>query len=246
LFLTGLEENRCLGDFRRMSHSSDTDSPFFPQSAGATAAPDYSLEACCLAEGARVIAGMDEAGRGPLAGPVVAAAVILDRENIPNGLNDSKKLNATARLTLFTQIAATAQIAWCALRSDEIDRLNILQATMLAMTRAADFLPVRPDAVLIDGREVPIGLRGPGKAVIGGDAICQSIAAASIVAKVIRDKMMVRADEQYPGYEFSKNKGYGTQTHRDAIARIGPCEIHRWSFSPMTGLKSAAARLRRI
>lgn len=221
-----------------MSHSSDTDSPFFPQSAAATAAPDYSLEAAYLAEGAEVIAGMDEAGRGPLAGPVVAAAVILDRDNIPQGINDSKKLSAAVRLTLFTQIAATAQIAWCALRSDEIDRLNILQATMLAMTRAAEFLPVRPDAVLIDGREVPTGLRGPGKAVIRGDATCQSIAAASIVAKVIRDRMMVRADAQYPGYEFSKNMGYGTQTHRDAIARIGPCEIHRWSFSPMTGLKS--------
>ena len=219
-----------------MSPSSGTDSPFFSQQYSVRHAPDYSLESKLAEKGARLIAGIDEAGRGPLAGPVVAAAVILDPYNIPQGLNDSKRLSATARQELFEEILQSSSCAWCAVNAREVDRLNILQATLLAMTRTARFLPVAPDAILIDGRDVPIGLHELGTAVIGGDGISQSIAAASIVAKVVRDRMMTRADAEYPGYGFEKNKGYGTKAHRDAIHDIGPCEIHRRSFAPISKL----------
>ncbi len=200
-------------------------------------APDFSLERRLAKNGADQIAGIDEAGRGPLAGPVVAAAVILDQDNAPNGLNDSKKLSAIARDKLFDEIVRSSLIAWSAVSAAHIDRVNILQATLVSMTRAAKLLPVTADAILIDGRDVPTGLRGRAKAVIGGDRISQSIAAASIVAKVVRDRIMIRADEEFPGYGFAGNKGYGTKVHLDAIREYGPCHIHRRSFAPISSLK---------
>ncbi|MGI9402104.1 MAG: ribonuclease HII [Rhizobiaceae bacterium] len=224
-----------------MSPSSDTDSPFFPRQKAKQAMPDYSREQILAEKGAQWTAGIDEAGRGPLAGPVVAAAVILDLGNIPDGLNDSKKLGGERRKILFDEILQSSQVAWCAAGPTEIDRINILQATLLAMTRAAYFLPVTPDAILIDGRDVPAGLRRTGNAVIGGDAISQSIAAASIVAKVVRDRIMTRAELVFPGYGFARNMGYGTKAHRDAINNMGPCAIHRMSFSPMSSMTDLLA-----
>lgn len=219
-----------------MSPSSSTDSPFFSQQDKHRPVPDFSLESRLAEKGAHLIAGIDEAGRGPLAGPVVAAAVILDSRNIPDGLNDSKKLSASARQELFVDIVQSSQIAWYAVNSTNIDRLNILQATLLAMARAANFLSATPDAILIDGRDVPVELHEVARSIIGGDGISQSIAAASIIAKVVRDRMMIRADMEFPGYGFAKNKGYGTKLHRDAIHEIGPCEIHRRSFAPISTL----------
>ncbi len=181
----------------------------------------------------KTVAGIDEAGRGPLAGPVVAAAVMLDPDHIPAGLNDSKKLTANAREKLFAEIAATAKITWCAVGAARIDQINILQATLSAMTGAASAMPQSINAFLIDGRDVPVALRGRGISIIKGDAKSLSIAAASIVAKVMRDRMMRRADIVFPDYGFMRNAGYGTKTHLDALASRGPCVLHRRSFAPV-------------
>ena len=180
-----------------------------------------------------MIAGVDEAGRGPLAGPVVAAAVILDPENIPDGLNDSKKLTEKKRETLFEAIFASAHVGWCSASPAQIDTMNIRGATLYAMTQAVSALPMTADAVLIDGRDVPPDLMDRGQALIKGDARSVSIAAASIIAKVIRDRMMKQAAGQFPQYGFEKHKGYGSKAHRDAIAEHGPCPIHRRSFAPI-------------
>ncbi|WP_442880086.1 ribonuclease HII [Aurantimonas sp. A2-1-M11] len=195
--------------------------------------PDFSREALLLSEGRRYIAGIDEAGRGPLAGPVVAAAVIFPANDFPDGLDDSKKLLPADRERLFTEIVAKALVGIASASADEIDRFNIRGATLIAMRRALHALPQSPCHVLVDGRDVPPALRCAGTAVISGDALSLSIAAASIVAKVTRDRIMARACRAYEGYGFSRHMGYGTPEHLGAIARLGPTPIHRMSFSPL-------------
>jgi len=179
--------------------------------------------------------GVDEAGRGPLAGPVVAAAVILDRRRVPHGIDDSKKLNAEARESLYVRITRVAGWGVGIVDVEEIDRLNIYHATMLAMSRAVDALGVEPGMVLVDGNALP-KWRHPARAIISGDALCRSIAAASIVAKVTRDRMMIEHDATYPGYGWRQNKGYGTAEHREALGRLGITPLHRRSFGPVAQL----------
>ncbi len=195
--------------------------------------PDYSIEASLCGNGAKAIAGIDEVGRGPLAGPVVAAAVIIDPSNIPNGLNDSKKISEKRREALFSEICLTSHVAWASIPAEEIDRINIRQAALMAMTLSAQRLAITPDVVIVDGRDVPPALTSIGSAYVKGDARSVSIAAASIVAKVIRDRMMIRADLTYPQYSFAEHKGYGSKKHRDAIHQYGACPLHRRSFSPI-------------
>lgn len=180
-----------------------------------------------------LICGVDEAGRGPLVGPVYAAAVILPQQHDIIGLKDSKKLSALQRERLFTQIQDKS-IAWAvaSASSQEIDTLNILQATMLAMRRAVDLLPIIPDEVWVDGNCVPV-LNIPARSIIRGDALELVISAASILAKVSRDREMVQLDIQYPGYGFSQHKGYPTAAHLLALSELGPTPIHRRSFGPV-------------
>lgn len=192
--------------------------------------PDYAHESALRAAGFRRIAGIDEAGRGPLAGPVVAAAVVLDPERIPDGIGDSKALKAAEREALFDAICATADIAVAFGSVAAIDRINILQATLAAMRRALAGLSLRADAALIDGNMVPPRLGCEARAIIGGDARCLSIGAASIVAKVMRDRLMTRCDGHFTGYGLAAHKGYGTKTHQTALAALGPCRLHRRSF----------------
>ena len=206
------------------------------------ASPDFSIEERLRANGKMSIAGVDEVGRGPLAGPVVAAAVILDPANIPDGLNDSKKLTEKKRETIFDEIVFTSQVAWSSLPAATIDTMNIRAASLLAMTLSVNRLAINADAALIDGKDVPDGLIHIGKAFVKGDARSVSIAAASIVAKVVRDRMMIEADNQFPEYGFSGHKGYGSKAHRDAIAQYGPCSIHRRSFSPVKQMIEAVAK----
>ena len=178
----------------------------------------WSIEAALKAEGAGRIAGIDEAGRGPLAGPVCAAAVILDPDRPVEGLNDSKKLSAARREALAPLIRERA-LAWCVAWADvhEIDTLNILQATMLAMRRAVEGLGVRPELILVDGNRTPQGLPAPASAVVKGDARVAAISAASILAKTARDARMAELDKIYPGYGFAAHAGYGTARHVEAI-----------------------------
>ena len=178
------------------------------------------------------VCGIDEAGRGPLAGPVVAAAVILQPRRIPKGINDSKKLSAEARDALHAEIIAVAQVGVGEASVEEIDLLNILQATMLAMCRAVAALPAPPAFALVDGNCLP-GLPCPAEAVIGGDGECLSIAAASIVAKVTRDRLMLSLDAIHPGYGWAHNAGYGTPEHLAALGRLGVTPLHRRSFAPV-------------
>lgn len=194
--------------------------------------PDFRLEREAGAPGI-LVAGADEAGRGPLAGPVVAAAVILDPQNIPDGLDDSKKLTAEKRATLFEQIMAVAHVAVASSAAGHIDRSDIRKASLDAMARALAALQQAPAFALIDGRDVPPGLVCPARAVVKGDARSLSIAAASIIAKVMRDRMMTRAAGQFPAFGFDRHAGYGTAAHRRAIAEHGPCPLHRMSFRPM-------------
>ena len=194
--------------------------------------PDFSLEREAGAP-ARLIAGTDEAGRGPLAGPVVAAAVILHPERTPDGLDDSKKLSEARREALFDQILSSAIVAVASSGPAHIDNTDIRKASLDAMRRAIAALPESPDHALIDGRDVPSGLICPARAVIKGDARSLSIAAASIVAKVTRDRMMARAANEFPAFGFDRHAGYGTAAHRKAIADNGPCPLHRMSFRPM-------------
>ncbi len=182
-------------------------------------------------ESLKPIAGIDEAGRGPLAGPVVAAAVIL-RAPI-EGLADSKKLGAKRRKILALQIRETARFGIGIAEPEEIDRINILQATMVAMRRAALNLGQIPAGFLIDGNRTPDNLPAPARFIIGGDALEPAISAASILAKTVRDDLMIHAAERWPAYGFEGHKGYGARAHLDAIAAYGPCPIHRMSFSPM-------------
>ena len=181
------------------------------------------------------VVGVDEAGRGPLAGPVVAAAVILNRRRAPKGIDDSKKLCAERRADLCGEIRLKAQVGVGIATVEEIDQLNILWATMLAMTRAVEALATEPGHVLVDGNTLP-RWRYQARAVVDGDALCLSIAAASIVAKHERDAMMIAYDLQHPGYGWASNKGYGTPDHRDALTRLGPTPLHRRSFAPVAQL----------
>ena len=183
-----------------------------------------------------LVAGVDEAGRGPLAGPVVAAAVILDDLKPISGLADSKKLSARRRELLFDEIRAKALCFSVAFASvEEIDQLNILQATMLAMTRAVEGLRLKPHKALIDGNRVP-PLRILAEAIIKGDALVPSISAASILAKVVRDRWCVAFDLHYPQYGFAVHKGYGTVRHLAALREHGACPQHRRSFAPVAGV----------
>ena len=197
--------------------------------------PDFSFETTHHNAGHVLVAGVDEAGRGPWAGPVVAAAVILDPANIPDGLNDSKKLNQARREQLFDQIQATAEISTGIIEAGEIDRINILQATMKAMSDAIAGLPRSPSMALIDGNRTPV-LKCSSQTIKKGDALSLSIAAASIIAKVTRDHLMKDLDNQFPGYGFARHKGYGTAIHADALASLGPCPQHRKSFAPIKAL----------
>jgi ribonuclease HII len=182
---------------------------------------------------ARLVAGVDEAGRGPLAGPVVAAAVILDPAAPIEGLADSKVLTAARRDVLAVAIRSRA-LAWCVALADvtEIDALNILGATMLAMRRAVDGLATAPDEALIDGNRCP-PLACRARAIVKGDRDVASISAASILAKTARDAMLVELDARYPAYGFARHKGYPTPDHLAALARFGPCPAHRRSFAPV-------------
>ena len=178
------------------------------------------------------VAGVDEAGRGPLAGPVVAAAVILPERGVPRGIDDSKKLTAQARADLYARLTRVALFGVGIATVEEIDRINIYWATMLAMTRAVDALSVVPAMVLIDGNAKPRWDR-PCTTIVGGDAICISIAAASIIAKHHRDRLMIEADSAHPGYGWASNKGYGCPQHKEALGRLGPSPLHRRSFAPV-------------
>ncbi|MCK7579121.1 MAG: ribonuclease HII [Chromatiales bacterium] len=185
-----------------------------------------------------LIAGVDEAGRGPLAGPVCAAAVILDPTRPIAGIGDSKKLSPARRERLEPLIREQAlawSVAWAS--AEEIDRINILQATLLAMRRAVESLQIRPERVLIDGNRCP-ELDIAAAAIVGGDGSVPAIGAASILAKVARDRFMVELDAECPGYGFAKHKGYPTREHLDAIERLGPCRWHRLSFAPLSKARS--------
>lgn len=186
------------------------------------------------------VAGVDEAGRGPLAGPVVAAAVMLSAGRFPDGLNDSKKLAAKVRENLYSRIKSIAAVSVAFVDSSEIDRVNILNATMIAMRRAVEGLPQRPGYMLVDGNRVPDGLCCPAKALVKGDTRSASIAAASIIAKVERDRYMGKLSIIHPEYRWDRNRGYGTREHIEILMRYGPTRHHRRSFAPV---RLAADRL---
>lgn len=198
-----------------------------------------AIQQASLFQNERLLAGVDEAGRGPLAGPVVAGAVILDPSRPIEGLDDSKKLSPARREALALEIESKA-LAWSVRWADasEIDSLNILHATMLAMRRAVLGLRLRPGLVQVDGNRLPNlefnGERVAGNAIIGGDALVACISAASILAKVRRDAIMCRYDQLYPDYGFARHKGYGTVLHREILLRLGPCQQHRQSFRPVS------------
>ena len=192
--------------------------------------PHFRFETAAGARNGSFVVGVDEAGRGPLAGPVTAAAVRFQARRIPPGLNDSKQLTATQREILCELILAVADVGVGHASVDEIDTLNILRASHLAMTRAVAALTQTPDHVLIDGNMIPRAFPIKAEAVIGGDALCLSIAAASIVAKVTRDRIMVDLAQQHPGYGWERNAGYATVEHRDALRFLGVTPAHRRSF----------------
>jgi ribonuclease HII len=186
------------------------------------------------------IAGVDEAGRGPLAGPVVVAAVILDPARPIAGLADSKILGAARRATLYDVIRERARAcSIVSVEADEIDRLNILQATLVGMTRALRQLDPAPRLALIDGNRLPRDLPCAGRAIVRGDALEPAISAASILAKVTRDRRMLELDAEFPGYGFARHKGYPAPAHLAALARLGPCREHRQSFAPVRRFRPA-------
>ncbi|MDX3883562.1 MAG: ribonuclease HII [Sphingomonas sp.] len=192
------------------------------------AGPSFELER----EHPGPVVGVDEAGRGPLAGPVVAAAVVLDHGRVPRGIDDSKKLSEKVRARICEELRAVALVGVGIATVEEIDEINILWASMLAMERAVAALGVAPGMVLVDGNRCPRWTH-PSRPVIGGDALCLSIAAASIIAKQERDRMMIEYDRQHPGYGWASNKGYGSRAHMDALVRLGPTPLHRRSFAPV-------------
>lgn len=195
--------------------------------------PGFQFEDEARASGARLIAGVDEVGRGPLAGPVTAAAVILCDGFEAQGLNDSKRLTAKRRERLAEYIMAHCDWSCVHVSVEEIDRINIYQAAHLAMCRAVESLRQRPCLALIDGPHVPKALSVPGRAVVKGDALSMSIAAASVVAKVLRDNLMVDLGQQHPGYGWDRNAGYGTKQHQDAMLNLGITPHHRRTFKPV-------------
>ena len=202
---------------------------------GPSPRPTFRRERAILKTGIQLVAGCDEAGRGPLAGPVVAAAVILDPKRIPKGLDDSKKLTRERREELFDRICATAQVAVTVASVARIERDNILRASLWALAKAVHALPDRPEHVFVDGRDrldVTCGC----DAVIGGDARVASIAAASIVAKVSRDRLMCRLTLDHPGYGFENHMGYAVPEHLEALRRLGPTVHHRRLFAPVAAL----------
>ncbi len=193
--------------------------------------PDYEFEKAAVNSGFSCICGVDEAGRGPLAGPVCAAAVILPEGAVIEGLDDSKKLTEKKREGLYDIIKETAvaySVAYGTL--EEIETVNILESTYLAMNRAIEGLSVKPDFALIDGNRIPRGIKIPCETIVKGDSKSMSVAAASVLAKVTRDRLMLEYDKKYPEYNFKKHKGYGTKEHTELIKQYGPCEIHRLSF----------------
>jgi ribonuclease HII len=202
--------------------------------------PTFRRERSALKRGLWPVAGCDEAGRGPLAGPVVAAAVILDPQRVPRGHDDSKKLDRATREKLYSKICACAEVAVAMAPPARIDRDNILRASLWALARAVMALPVRPKLVFVDGRD-RIDCGCDCQAVIRGDAIVASIAAASIVAKVTRDRLMVRLAQIHPGYGFERHMGYAVPEHIEALTRLGPTIHHRQSFAPvrLRGLDAA-------
>lgn len=195
--------------------------------------PDLSFETAAHARGLRLVAGVDEVGRGPLCGPVLAAAVRLDPARIPDGLNDSKKLTARRREALFGAIMAVADVAVGEATVDEIDEMNILRASHLAMCRAVAGLAVKPQHLLIDGNMLPNDVTISAETVVKGDSRSLSIAAASIVAKVLRDRIMVDLAQQHPGYGWDRNAGYPTKDHLEALRNLGVTPHHRRSFKPV-------------
>jgi ribonuclease HII len=197
--------------------------------------PDFRFESLALARGLARVAGVDEVGRGPLAGPVTAAAVRLDPDRIPAGLRDSKQLSAKRRVELAAEIEAVADVAIAHASVDEIEEINILRAAERAMARAVARLSRPPDHLLIDGNRIPPEFRPPrsAEAIVRGDARCLSIAAASIVAKVARDAIMVDLAQQYPGYGWEHNAGYPTPDHLKALKNLGVTPVHRRSFKPV-------------
>lgn len=200
--------------------------------------PDWSFESLC---GHSLVAGIDEAGRGPWAGPVVAAAVILNPQRIPDGIHDSKQLKAAKRKTLLLEIQSNAMTGVGIASVEEIDSLNILEATKLAMRRAVAALPQIPEFVLVDGNQLPHPLPCPARAIVEGDAKSLSIAAASIIAKVMRDRIMCDLARQHPEYGWERNAGYGTKQHQEALARFGITAHHRRSYAPIRRILESAA-----
>lgn len=194
---------------------------------------DYQFEAAALARGLGPVAGVDEVGRGPLAGPVTAAAVVLDLARMTAGLADSKALTAARRERLFVEIMASAVVSVAHASVEEIDTLNILRASHLAMERAVAGLAVVPGFALVDGNLIPAGLQGRAEAIVKGDARSWSIAAASIIAKVTRDRIMVDLAQQHPGYGWEGNAGYPTKQHLEALQNLGVTPWHRRSFKPV-------------
>ncbi len=195
--------------------------------------PDFTHETEAHALGALRVVGVDEVGRGPLAGPVTAAAVVLDPARIPEGLNDSKALTARRRAILHDAICAVAEVSVAHASVEEIDEINILRASHLAMERAVGKLPTLPDLALIDGNMIPRGLCCPGRAIVKGDALCLSISAASIVAKTRRDRLMWDLAQHYPGYGWETNAGYGSKSHIAALRDLGVTPHHRRTFKPV-------------
>ncbi|QIL02453.1 ribonuclease HII [Sphingomonas sinipercae] len=187
------------------------------------------------------LAGVDEAGCAPLAGPVVAAAIILDREKFPRGIDDSKNLPLETREALYAKLVKCASWGVGVATVEEIDSINIYWARMLAMTRAVEALGIEPAWVLVDGNTCPRWQR-PSKAIVDGDAKCRSIAAASIIAKVTRDRMMVELAGEYPGYGWETNRGYGTPAHQRALREKGPTPLHRRSFAPVRAIEAQWAQ----
>jgi len=213
--------------------------PDTPKPRKAPAAPSFKRERALLKQGVWPVAGCDEAGRGPLAGPVVAAAVILDPKRIPKGLDDSKRLTAERREELFEEICATSSFAVAYASPARIDRDNILRASLWALARAVHALPEAPKHVFVDGRD-RIDTTAECQAVIGGDGLVLSIAAASIIAKVSRDRLMCRLAEHCPGYGFEIHKGYAVPQHLAALTELGPSVHHRSLYAPVV-----AARMKR-
>jgi ribonuclease HII len=222
----------------RRSQSADRpqrqDAPGLPLKT-APSRPNFGRERRALARGLTCVAGCDEAGRGPLAGPVVAAAVVLDPKRVPRGLDDSKRLSATEREALYERICASAQVAVAFGSTARIDRDNIRQASLWALARAVAALPITPELVFVDGCD-RIAVSCECESIIGGDGLVASIAAASIVAKVTRDRLMIQIGAATPGYGFERHMGYSVPEHYRALQRLGPTPHHRRSFGPVAAL----------